>query len=368
MTATHAPAATIQGNVAPFLRHVDPASRDSINAWLASHDPVNFRVGSREFELKWTEPFPDNMQVGVAMAFGGRQVLLTLDGFAAVDPLLVGEPFASMPLSLRDLVVARLMAQFLVLLQPALAEAMDLRAVHWSSGSAPRGDCMLGFTLARMPEGTESQGVLVADSPATLDWLSRQLPTSGVSAARSLLGLPITLAIFLGSTPLSLAAIRDLAPGDVVWIETAHQRRDGIAATLASGGGIPQWNCRMKRGGLVITERCAGTGSLISIANPISLVSGDGRTGVETHFPSLGETMNQTRSALEIPVTFDLGQLTVSLKDLEALQPGHLFDLPCEVANATVNLRVSGTLVAEGKLVVIGRRLGVRVAAVRSVE
>jgi type III secretion protein Q len=368
MTVTYASATAIHGSVSPYLRHIDPASRDSINSWLASHDIVRFRVDNREFELVWSEPFADGLQVGLALAFGGRELLLALDGFAAVDPLLVGEPFANMPVSLRDFIVARVMAQFLALLPAGLADAIDLRAVHWNTSTFPRRDCVVGFTLARFPEGPQTQGILAADCPATLDWLSRQLPAVELHTTGRLSGLPMMMPIFLGTTLLSPAAIRGVEPGDVVWIETGHHRRDGIAATLASPAGVPQWNCRIKRGGLVVVEPCARSASLMAAASPVSLGAGYGGTGVETPFPSSGETMNETRAALEIPVTFDLGQLTVPLRDLEALHPGYLFDLPCEVANATVNLRVSGTLVAEGKLVVIGRRLGVRIATVRAVE
>ena len=75
--------------------------------------------------------------------------------------------------------------------------------------------------------------------------------------------------------------------------------------------------------------------------------------------------MNATTATLEIPVTFDLGELNVAVDALEHIQPGRLFELPQEVADAIVNLRVSGQLVARGKLVVIGRRIGVRVSDVR---
>lgn len=76
--------------------------------------------------------------------------------------------------------------------------------------------------------------------------------------------------------------------------------------------------------------------------------------------------MNDESPALDIPVTFDLGEVAVALRDLERIQPGYLFELPQDAVHATVNLRVSGTLVAEGRLVAIGKRLGVRIALVRT--
>jgi type III secretion protein Q len=369
MTATQVSPGTVHGKLTPYLPHVDPASRTSVNAWLASRDRVRFRVDSREFELTWSAPVQDDMQLGLQLAFGGRQVLLALDGFAAVDALLVGDPFANMPVSLRDFVVARVLAQFLALLPPSLADSADLRSVHWNSAAFPRRDCVVGFTLTRTPEGTQSRGMLAADSAATLDWLGSQLPASDRDTAGKLSALPMTMPVFLGSTLLSPAAIRDLEPGDVTWIETGRHRRDGIAVTLISTAGIPQWHGRIRRGSVVVTERCPVGTNLMPAASPAMLrVAGAGDRRTHPSRTLLGVSMNDSRAALEIPVTFDLGQLTVPLQDLERLQPGHLFDLPCEAANATVNLRVSGTLVAEGTLVVIGKRLGVRIASIRNLE
>ena len=65
------------------------------------------------------------------------------------------------------------------------------------------------------------------------------------------------------------------------------------------------------------------------------------------------------RASLELPVTFDLGEITMPLGDVEGVEAGTVIDLPQDISNATVNMRVSGVLIAEGRLIAVGRRLGV---------
>lgn len=74
--------------------------------------------------------------------------------------------------------------------------------------------------------------------------------------------------------------------------------------------------------------------------------------------------MDAQRWQLDVPVTFDLGELHLKTADLELLQPGHLIELEQDVASVSIGLRVGGRMVARGTLVAIGKRLGVRVSNV----
>lgn len=67
---------------------------------------------------------------------------------------------------------------------------------------------------------------------------------------------------------------------------------------------------------------------------------------------------------LELPITFDLGELSFPISDIELLAPDYVFELPTEAADAIVNLRVHGKLIAQGNLVTVGRRLAVRLTQV----
>ena len=74
--------------------------------------------------------------------------------------------------------------------------------------------------------------------------------------------------------------------------------------------------------------------------------------------------MDAQRWQLDVPVTFDLGELHLKIADLERLQPGHILELQQDVATATVALRLAGRRVAEGTLIAVGKRLGVRIGTI----
>ncbi len=66
----------------------------------------------------------------------------------------------------------------------------------------------------------------------------------------------------------------------------------------------------------------------------------------------------------ELPVhlTFELGRLELSLGELSAIGPGHVFPLPGG-ADAAVNILANGRRIGRGEVVTIGESLGIRVLA-----
>ena len=326
---------------------VEPAARDAINAWLNSRARSRFSIDAREFELEWTEPSYARMRFGMQLQFGPHAILLALDGFAAVDPLLIGEPFELMPIPLRELAVQRTLGRFLAALPAQIADAADVRSTHWSGDTLPAWQCMVGFTLRRLPQGLESQGIVAAAEPEGLQWLHARLPVAAKATTSVAADLPVPLRIDIGRTLVDTPSLRDLDQGDVVWIQTASASRAGLMAQLSARAETAgsQWTCRLKH-------------------NSLQIVAGQPRNR-EVPQAHWRQTMNGDEPRLEIPVSFDLGELRVPVRELEQLQPGRLFDLPQAVGESTVYLRASGELIAEGQLVTIGKRIGVRIARVR---
>jgi flagellar motor switch/type III secretory pathway protein FliN len=305
------------------LPHIDPAASAAINAWLDARGASVFRLDEMEFRLTWIDPSLVQPQVGIEVCFGTQAVLLALDGFAALNPLLVGDPFALMPVTLRDLVLQRLFAQFIALLPPALAESADVRATHWHKEALPDWDTRLGFTLQRLPAETTSQGIIAAQSPAGLLWLHQKLPADRLSTPAARLALPVSLRIVLGQTTLEPAELRTLDDGDVIWVDTVHPAPDGLETILLAPRGSPAWHCRVQHTTLRVLPLPGAQDANITWAAEL-LASGWS-----------GETMSAAISTLEVPVTFDLGELSVSVQELERIQPGRLFELPQDVSDAT---------------------------------
>ncbi len=93
--------------------------------------------------------------------------------------------------------------------------------------------------------------------------------------------------------------------------------------------------------------------------------------GEET--PSTAETTTSQESnvtkllerIMDIPLTVEVivGSTTMLLKDLLNIGPGSVIELDREI-NEPVDIRVNGKLMAQGELVVIGEKFGVRITEI----
>jgi len=259
-----------------------------------------------------------------------------------------------MPNALRGLAVQRFMARILSYAPSALANTLEVRAILWDGRGLPDWRCRLPFLLRRR-DGTQLTGTLLFESAATLQWLDGVLPVDATSNAKRL-RLATVLRLSLGESKVSSAALQSLEQGDVVWIESASITREGVAIDLTAPAASRSWRCRVRRESLrIVSAAEAGTSAKPKSSAPLqaSTVSGAGVS-----------PMDAQRWQLEVPVTFDLGELQLQVADLERLQPGHIIELPQDVATATVSLRVADRCIAEGTLIAVGKRLGVRIGTV----
>jgi type III secretion protein Q len=338
--------ATTASELTPELPAVTAEARDALNAWLAEVGSFHFVNGGREFEWSWTPSSLATMNLAVTVCCGRHEFILALDGLAAIDPYLIGEPFSLLPAALRASVLERLLARFLVMLPASIAESAAVKEMYCTRAALPRASCALGFRLRRLPEHVESSGVLASELPASLTWLREQLRPALRPTAQTQAHLSIPLHVALGTTRVPTHELRALARGDVVWIDTARITRRGVLGVLSTCSGQPLARVTLRHTDLRVS----------AVARDLPNSSAR---------PATPETpMSVQRLNLDIPVSFELGELRIPLEEIERLEAGHLFDLPADVRAASVELKVAGTRIAEGTLVAIGRRLGVRVTTV----
>lgn len=340
-------------SLAAVLPSVEPSVRDALDNWLRRRMAPVFRVGGSEYEIQWRAVAAPSWQVIVELAVGAHRAWLALDGFAAIDPLMVGEPMTLMPEPLRYLAVQRLIARVLSGAPRALAMAVDVRSVQWNAASNNASACRLMFTITRRADRVQSTGALLFDDSATLQWLDEVLPVDDASCrARARVSVPLYLR--LGQSKLPMNELSELRAADVVWIETASIARDGVAIELVTAEQECVWKGRARRHEL----RLAAPGVPAAAAFKVATEASTAANLTE------GRVMSAERWRLDVPVTFELGTLSMQVDQIEQLQPGQIVDLPQEVATATVTLRVAGTPVAEGALIVVGKRLGVRIGRI----
>ena len=340
--------------LAAALPSVEPPVRDALNHWLRRRMAPVFRIGGSEYEVTWRAVTEPRWHVIVELTAGVHRAWLALDGFAAIDPLMVGEPLTLMPAPLRQLAIQRLIARVVTNAPRALAAALDVRSVQWDAHLSDSGGCRLMFDITRRTDGVRSMAALLFESPAALAWLDEILPVDDASRRlRARVRVPLHLQLGHSNVPMNeLGALR---AEDVVWIETASIVRDGVAIEVVTAGQECVCKGRARRHELKLVT----AGPAATAASKEAARASVAATIIEVQ--AEGQAMSAERWRLDVPVTFDLGTLNMQVDEVEQLQPGQVIELPQDVAAATVTLRVAGAPVAEGGLIVVGKRLGVRI-------
>ena len=345
-------------HLAQHLEHADPALAALTNRWIERRQGAVMHVGPRAFGLRWKPAPTTKADGGVSLALVCQQhrATLWLADLAAIDARLVGEPFAALPTPIKDLVAQRLLADFIAALPPSLATVVQVQALQWQAAPLDVAHA-IAFTLTREDSGVATQGLLCGQTLADLQWLEATLPTGATappSAPRD--DLPLAAALHLGRVMANASALRGLREGDVLRMPRGGIVRDGIVAVLR----VPQreamqWPCRVRRGSVQI----------LAAADPAQAISLSFAPHRDTP-PQESPPMSAAAPSLdfEVPVDVELAQLSLTLAQIERLLPGQSIELPQDVSEAAVTLRVQGQAIAQGKLIVIGRALGVRVERV----
>ncbi|MEI2417104.1 type III secretion system cytoplasmic ring protein SctQ [Orrella sp. JC864] len=174
--------------------------------------------------------------------------------------------------------------------------------------------------------------------------------------AQALAALPIRLRAVLGHTRLPLAELRALGPGDVVLLDHYRVGADG-ALWLEAGQG-QALRVRAEGSHYIVTK---GWTSLMTQESterpePIAAAQQAGAAAPDAPAPLALE-------AIPVQLSFDLGERSIALAELQRLQPGEVFDLHRPLADGPVMIRANGALVGTGTLVEVDGRIGVMVQA-----
>ncbi len=170
--------------------------------------------------------------------------------------------------------------------------------------------------------------------------------TSRLPAVANGLGLeqlPASLLAQLGFTWLDPREIATLRVGDSVLLEHTLLEADGELWI-----GRDDWGLRVRAEGHGLTVSTPFTrGGWNMSATPVHDGPDDGAI---------------TLAQLPMRLAFDLGEIRMTLGELQGLQPGQPLDLGRPLAGA-VSLRVNGACIGSGELVEIDGRLGVTIQA-----
>lgn len=164
--------------------------------------------------------------------------------------------------------------------------------------------------------------------------------------------LPVPLFATLGTARLSVDELDSLRPGDAVLLERTWLDADGSLWLLAGDIGVrARWN----DGRLDVTQT----------ATPIGLAMPEPEAETALAPSPAGEHAAETPpdwQSLPVRLSFDLGERSLTLGEIKALQVGQSLELSRPLDQA-VHIRANGALIGSGELVEIDGRLAVSIAS-----
>lgn len=329
----------------------------ALNAWMLTRPNGLCQLRNRTLQFEWQTLVRCTSTMHATFECQGYRWIVGLESLRVFDERLVGEPFMSMSTFLRTLTVEKLLSEILEQLPADIARNIDVAAITWEAPHFPDSWLELPFILRNTVQHTISHGVFLIEQPEGLNWLNQHLPAP--ENTKNLLSRALLrqrLPVNIGSTSLSIQQIQQLEAGDVVWIETAKIERQGLQAWLKlhAGQTTNVYRGHLKQRRLILSDPSLSKQHIGETAFPLTTTS--------------NSAMEIDIAKVELPVTFDLGEITLSLAELERLGEQHIIELPQEAADARVNLRVHGTCMAQGRLMVVGRRLAVRLEKVGMID
>ncbi|GLS30836.1 type III secretion protein Q [Mesorhizobium albiziae] len=207
----------------------------------------------------------------------------------------------------------------------------------WSS-SEITGALPYAIRLVRL-DGPDKLLGLVEFDAGGLEWIAGCCGALPVVCA-VLDDLAISLDLRVARVNLTLAELQALARGDVILLDVSPVAYDGAMNVLLCFSGSSRFRASIMDGRLAVLS------------------------AVDRMMDRPDSLPPETFDGIDLPVDVDVGQLTMSLKQLRELAVGQVLDLGFD-ATTNITLRVNGQAVAAGELVRIADRTGVRILDMR---
>jgi type III secretion system YscQ/HrcQ family protein len=197
--------------------------------------------------------------------------------------------------------------------------------------------------------------------------------------------IPITIRIVLASLSVPLPGVRELAAGDVISLGKSARLRDGSNLLGESIDQRLRLALRIDRGGLRVenieyrparAQRTshghgsygdaslthAASGSAAHVPNSLQATTRSSSMPPNAEDPAAAADVD----ALSVTLTFEVGELVLSVGELKGLAPGSALSLARKLPDSPVTVRANGRAIATGELVLIDDFLGVRITGLRS--
>lgn len=283
-------------------------------------------------------PRPSHVVHTLGLIAAGTRLWIDLEeGFfrRLTTPWLGEEVLESLPEALRAAVTIASMTPLLDQLEFITGSGLSL-----AQDNSPVPEHALGVSLwPTSASPSMSVATLWLDSSAVetlIDALQRMSTTENDWS-----GLPLRLSLLAAQTRLRLKELRDLEPNDLVLLPSGSMLDTLLVAIRSSYRPLA-------------AARLEGATLTIESLLESSMYENDPSDDMDSPQPG------NDPEDLELRLDFDLGQVTVTLGELQSIQPGYSFELDMPVSGS-VRILCGGKIIGHGQLVQIDDRLGVRV-------
>lgn len=355
---------------APGLPRVSPLAAHALNRAYAWPAPFVLALPRGPYELRWDA----DAELGApghvyTFRFGPAEGRFVLDAIGEHE--LIGEAAQdTVPAEIRCALIADALSPIIDALEARTRQRIELGFVAGETPShkddLARERDALRFCVTRPGREWRCHGALRFAEERFLGLACPEEPPPAKLEATDFDTLPITLRFVVGSTALTVAELRSIAPGDIIGIERWQSFGSALRCVATTRDGRVVVSAKAVGARIVIDqiEEIPVTSSTRSDAPasgpssaPSNAGSRDPGAGAAPAEPKLAHV-----DALEVRVTFELDDRSMPLAELKALKSGYVIELDQPLNQSTVQIRANGALVGQGHLIAVGNKLGVRVS------
>lgn len=190
--------------------------------------------------------------------------------------------------------------------------------------------------------GIRTKVALCSDDPEIFEWLARELERIPRRLEPPPVAARLPVVICIGQILAFANELKNSQCGDVLLL-TGQGRIDKLMGFCTSHRGV-RLPFRVQIGGSTVSMTFIGEKTMNQKPNELRQP--------RQNIAELGD--------VPVPITVVMGEVEVPLRAMGNLQSGYVFELPASAEDAVVHLYTGGACVGQGRLVMVGNKLGVR--------
>ncbi len=325
-------------------------SRDQLGHFRhlgVSRRQIDFTAADTDWALKFqTEGRTAPGRLSIRADWGGAQIVLRIDESIIASlaaRFLNCEYAAGMAEPLRTIVLEAALSEMAGIFEDATRKRFSVLSLD-ETGSVANN--FSGFVFSLDDGEFVCEGELWVDELG-LGFLAAVVRQVDIEkrAMSAFDDVPVRLSLDVGWTDLSFATFRQLEKRDLILLDDCWVVPDGrIFLRAGRQVGLP---AEIEGARIVITGQLE------------EIMYDDADDDQDDDNDNESET-EKTLDGIQMRISFDLGQRSMTLGELRKLSPGYVFELGRPVRSA-VNIRANGKLIGEGELVDVDGQIAVSI-------